>query len=410
MVEQQATIERLSLQLVASDAHSYVPLPPPSLPPAVVAAEVALVAALQSEQSGGNTATMRNAQALLQQYAELHSLDMQVRCIASCSCLCVTCNCCPLFPTTKCSLAPASSPSAASSSSELALPSAVAITAAPLSATGCRASLTDGVARPETQRKSLLERADELQSHLGDQIGTLDLELSTLGDLTAGGVDAAAMIKLKDEKHKVEESLATLTEKTAAWKATEAARNDPTTAAAAAQWRLTAAAARTTIDAKPATPPRDATDEQLTALVAHLDASDPPTQLSAFRELYDLSAPTSDENMRQRVRTPILAWSYTHRPRARQMCWGGNTHPTSSLHIQRRIGAYRHPQAGLGCACSCTRGEWRRLQRRRCAHRSCRRSYTATRQGCSLISPAPPTCASPSTRPAPLLRTRCCHC
>ena len=163
-----------------------------------------------------------------------------------------------------------------------------------------------GVTWLETQRKSLLERAGELQSHLGGQIETLDLELSTLGELTAGGdaLSAAATIKLKDEKHKVEESLATLMEKTAAWEATEAARNDPTTAAAAAQWRSTAAAGRT--DAKPTTPPRDATDEQLTALVAQLDASDQPTQLSAFRELYDLSAPTSDEKMRQRVRTPIL--------------------------------------------------------------------------------------------------------
>jgi hypothetical protein len=174
--------------------------------------------------------------------------------------------------------------------------------------------------RPETQRKSLLERAGELQSHLGGQIQTLDLELSTLGDLTAGSVDAAAMISLKDEKHKVEESLATLTEKTAAWEATEAARNDPTTAAVAAQWRSTAAAARTRTDAKPATPPRDATDEHLTALVARMNASDPPTQLRAFHELCDLSAPTSDENMRERVRTRILTWPYTHRLRARQKC------------------------------------------------------------------------------------------
>jgi hypothetical protein len=78
VLEQHAIIERLSLQLVASDAHSYVPLPPPSLPPSVVAAEAALVTALQSEESGSDKATMRNAQALLQQYAELHSLDMQV--------------------------------------------------------------------------------------------------------------------------------------------------------------------------------------------------------------------------------------------------------------------------------------------------------------------------------------------
>lgn len=167
VVEQHAAIERLSLQAVAWDANSYVPLPAPTLPAAVVAAEAALVAALRwegDESAGESRVTMRNAQALLQQYAELHSLDMQ--------------------------------------------------------------------------RRSLLERAGELQGHLGEQAAGLERELHTLGELTAGA-DAAPSIRLKDDLYKVQESLATLTEKTQLWEAAEAARNDPAAAAAAAQWRST---------------------------------------------------------------------------------------------------------------------------------------------------------------------------